>query len=178
MIFQAAEGDFAAEGHVGAVKAANPCFTMDKDYDYRIAYLSFGFEGINNPVQGSIMGRDRNTLMADLLRFLWSEPTAELMDASGEMGESIVLTATAESLSDHTLQMSEIVAYEWNFGDGSDIITTDVPTVTHTYEKGGEYTAKVLAVDFYGHKALAEGTVTVEGDYYIYLPLVTKNFGD
>ena len=179
MIFQATEGDFGAEGHVGAVKSAEPCFTMDKNYDYRIAYLSFGFEGINNPVQGSIMGQDRNTLMAHLLKFLWTEPMAALEDASGEVDETVVLTATADSIGDGTFQMSDIVAYEWNFGDGSDIVTTEVPTVTHVYTASGTYTAQVLAVDYYGHKALAESTVMVEeGMSYIYLPLVTKNFGD
>lgn len=36
-------------------------------------------------------------------------------------------------------------SYEWSFGDGSPVVTTAVPTVTHVYVAPGSYTATVTA---------------------------------
>ena len=35
--------------------------------------------------------------------------------------------------------------YEWSFGDGSPLVTTTVPTVTHVYVAAGSYSASVVA---------------------------------
>ena len=35
--------------------------------------------------------------------------------------------------------------YEWSFGDGSPVVTTAVPTVTHVYLTAGSFTASVVA---------------------------------
>ncbi len=174
MIFKAAAGEFEKNGYVGAAKSSEPSFAEEENYDYRAIYLSFGFEGVNNPQSGSIMGQDRNTLMAHLLRFLWTEPIATLT-ADGNMFQTpIMLTVGAGYVSTDTLHMAEIVSYEWDFGDGSPITVTTTPTVTHTYTQAGIYTAQVLAVDFYGHKALAQTDIQLGN--FIYLPLVMRNY--
>lgn len=179
MIFQAAEGDFAEEGHVGAVKSAEPCLTMpETDYDYRIAYLSFGFEGINDPVLGSLeMVTSRETLMANLLDFLWAEPTVSLTNT---IETTINVTETFVAEADHigTLFLPPTFdQYRWDFGDGTDFVITTAPSVTHVYTQAGVYTPRVEVMDKYGHKALASSTVTVE-EFMIYLPFVMRNAGD
>jgi len=180
MIFHAVEGDFAKEGHVGAVKSAEPCLEMpDTNYDYRIAYLSFGFEGVNDPVPGSLeLITSREDLMAKLLDFLWAEPTVSLPDTV----ETTTGVETAfEAVADHVgslLLPPGFSQYRWDFGDGTDFVVTTGPTVTHVYEEAGEYMAWVEATDIYSHKALASTTVTVEqAEFMIYLPLVMRNAG-
>lgn len=50
-----------------------------------------------------------------------------------------------------TVDFSDTVAnaqsYEWHFGDGSPILTTTVPTATHTYNAVGLYNVMLVAID-------------------------------
>ena len=71
-------------------------------------------------------------------------------------------------------------SFEWNFGDGSDPVTTSTPTVTHTYDDadGAVYTVSVLAYNTTGTlagdlDAGARGSVDqeVRQDYFtLYTP--------
>jgi thiol-disulfide isomerase/thioredoxin len=53
-----------------------------------------------------------------------------------------------------------------DFGDGTEITTCEDPSelVPHLYEEGGEYTARVVAVDVRGRQAEAELPITVSLD--------------
>ena len=39
------------------------------------------------------------------------------------------------------------VSYEWNFGDGSPVVTTTTPTQSHTYNTVGNYQVMLIAID-------------------------------
>jgi gliding motility-associated-like protein len=39
------------------------------------------------------------------------------------------------------------VSYEWNFGDGSPVVATTVPTTSHTYNTVGTYQVMLIAID-------------------------------
>ena len=51
------------------------------------------------------------------------------------------------------------VSYSWDFGDSSPIVTTANPT--HTYEKAGEYTVKLTAINATNAEDSTSKTVTV-----------------
>ena len=53
-----------------------------------------------------------------------------------------------------------IVAYEWNFGDGSPVATT--PSATHTYTAPGTYTATLKVTDNSGLSGAQSTTITVQ----------------
>ncbi len=48
------------------------------------------------------------------------------------------------------LNLSNIVSYAWNFGDGSPVSITTVPTVSHTYNISGNYTVTLTTTDING----------------------------
>lgn len=60
-----------------------------------------------------------------------SNPKLFTFDASGSTGA----------------QGSPVVRYEWNFGDGSQPVTTSSPTVTHTFPGGGQFNVQLAVVD-------------------------------
>jgi gliding motility-associated-like protein len=43
--------------------------------------------------------------------------------------------------------VANAVSYEWDFGDGSPVVTTTGPTVSHTYNAVGTYTVRLIAID-------------------------------
>ena len=57
-----------------------------------------------------------------------------------------------------------ITNYRWDFGDGSPIVETTVPSVTHDYGKGsrGTYTRHVEAVNALTRSGVASATVTIK----------------
>jgi PKD repeat protein len=67
--------------------------------------------------------------------------------------------------------------YLWDFGDGN---TSTMTNPVHTYAAAGSYTVTLEATGSCGMDSI-EMAVTVEEPgptmYYLYLPLITKNFG-
>ncbi|MBN2390756.1 MAG: S8 family serine peptidase [Anaerolineae bacterium] len=172
-IFQATSGAHIANGYTGLATSSDASLETPMTYaDWRTVYLSFGFEGINNPAADqTIVFDSRATTMMHLLSFLFTQPAVELPDVVAPAG-TITLEATAGFASGDT---TELVQYRWDFGDNSPIQTTTDPTANHSYGTG-TYTARVEVTDFYGHTAIAEGTVEVT-KAHIYLPLVMRAFG-
>ncbi len=169
-IFQAASGDHKANGYTGLATSSDASLEDPMTYaDGRSVYLSFGFEGINNPPPNTFLFDSRAMVMNHLLGFLFTQPTVALPDYDVDAGE-VTMVATAGFATEDT---TNLVQYRWDFGDGSAIQTTTTPTVTHTYQ-GGTFTARVEVSDFYGHTAIDSGTVSVTA--YIYLPLVMRAF--
>jgi hypothetical protein len=62
-----------------------------------------------------------------------------------------------------SLRGAAITKYRWDFGDGSPIVETTVPTVTHEYGKDsrGTYEAHVEAVNALSRSGVATATVIV-----------------
>ncbi|HOT93554.1 MAG TPA: S8 family serine peptidase, partial [Anaerolineae bacterium] len=170
-IFQATSGDHVADGYVGLVTSSDASLEDPMTYaDWRSVYLSFGFEGINNPPPETFLFDSRVTVMNHLLGFLFTQPTVALPDYNVMAGQEVTLQATAGFA---TADTTALVQYRWDFGDGSPIVTTTTPTVTHTYAPG-TYTARVEVTDFYGHTAIDAGTV--KSTAYIFLPLVMRAY--
>lgn len=48
---------------------------------------------------------------------------------------------------DFTDTIQEAQQYEWYFGDGSPMVTTTVPTISHTYNNVGTYQVMMVAID-------------------------------
>jgi LPXTG-motif cell wall-anchored protein len=72
-------------------------------------------------------------------------PVAKLSVASSAAGAATTFDASAS-----TVQFGTIASYRWDFGDGTAAVTTDKPTVSHTYAKGGTFTATVTETDSAG----------------------------
>jgi len=53
-----------------------------------------------------------------------------------------------------------ILAYYWDFGDGS---TSNKTNPTHAYNKAGKYTVKLTVIDKYGEETTATKTIEVKG---------------
>lgn len=80
------------------------------------------------------------------------------------VGESTKFTATVSSGSN--------VIYEWNFGDGSPVITG--PTVEHTYALAGNYTTIVTATNSLGIQTVTTAVKIESKQSSVYLPLITR----
>lgn len=68
-------------------------------------------------------------------------PLAAIKDPSPVAGVPTTFSAAASRGTS-----SPVAKYEWNFGDGQQA-TTATPTTTHIYERAGDYTATVTAID-------------------------------
>ncbi|MDP2386697.1 MAG: PKD domain-containing protein [Bacteroidota bacterium] len=56
--------------------------------------------------------------------------------------------------------------YAWNFGDGSPVQTTALPTVNHPFTPGGTYTVSVGVIDGAGCQGMSTNTSTVQVQDY------------
>ena len=54
-----------------------------------------------------------------------------------------------------------IVSYSWNFGDGSPVVTTTGPKVTHAYAVAGTFSVSLTVTDAAGHKAIATSSIKI-----------------
>ena len=157
------------EGWVGILRSVGP--TLENEGvlpgpDYRTAYLSFGLEGINNTTGYNT----REELLGQILACLNDEVAVTLEPATGMINDLITLSAEVTSSVG-----AEGVRYRWDFGDGSDIATTDAPSAAHVYRDGGTYTVRVEVTDECGNTAIDDATVSITGSK-IYLPLLAKSY--
>jgi PKD repeat protein len=58
-------------------------------------------------------------------------------------------------------QGDTLIRYQWDFGDGSGVTTTNTPETTHVYTATGTYTAQVGAIEQSGAMGLASQTITI-----------------
>jgi len=54
-----------------------------------------------------------------------------------------------------------LIRYQWDFGDGSQVTTTNTPETAHVYSAAGTYTAKVGAIEQSGAMGQAGQTITI-----------------
>lgn len=135
-------------GIVGVNDSAEP--TLEKPYlayPYRTIYLSFGLESVRNDTGKT----SRKELLQYMLYWIVDRPWVTIHGApeSVEAGQEVTLTAEAGSNTP-----TSFYRYRWDFGDGSPIVETDQPTVTHRYEEAGSYKVRVQADNTWGHSAV------------------------
>jgi PKD repeat protein/glucose/arabinose dehydrogenase len=81
--------------------------------------------------------------------------TAEAARTVGRAGLPVDLSGSAVAP-----EGRDVVAYQWDLGDGA---TADGATVTHVYEEPGRYTARLIATDSEGTRDWTTVRITVAG---------------
>jgi hypothetical protein len=167
-IFVAIGGMPQADGTVGLKKSSEPTLEEPRlKTDYRVIFLGFGLEGMN-----TITGTTPITLTRKVLDWLDDEVTVSISDGwVAHPYDLMTLTASATS----TITGTTFIQYRWDFGDGSPIATTTVPTVTHAYGAFGVYRPRVEVTDSLGHKAVSAPGTAIVG-YRIFMPVIFKNY--
>lgn len=91
-------------------------------------------------------------------------PTAALSIDFGEgnqaarEGQAITLSAAGSTAGAET---DPIAAYRWEFGDGTDSVQTDTPTVLHAWPNDGIFEARLTVIDSDGSEASATTAIEV-----------------
>jgi hypothetical protein len=124
---------------------------LDPNLLWTAAYVHVGLEGLN---------ANRGELT----------PQAALGSLHDFLTDSVSVSATHKVTADRAAFVAQasstkstITKYRWDFGDGSPIVETTVPFVTHDYGKGarGTYTAHVEAVSALTRSGVASATVRI-----------------
>jgi hypothetical protein len=148
-------------------RVKDPIGTSNTPVSWRVAFLGFGLEGVNNDT-----GRNtRAELMGALFDWLDDTVTVAFGSDSYAVAEpfgSATFTATMTS----SLGADDVL-YRWDFGDGSDPEVTTDPTASHQYLEMGVYEAYVEVVDEFGHKAVGE-PAKVQVGHQVFLPLTLR----
>lgn len=148
-IMRAASVGSGLRGVVGINTAAQPTLEQPVPaFRYRTMILSFGLEGVRNDT-----GRTTRTeLLQALLYWMVDRPTVRVEGAATvtAAGQLVSLTAVPE-----TNTPASFVRYRWDFGDGTPIVETDRPVVSHRYARPGTYKPRVEVTDSWGHQAVS-----------------------
>jgi len=116
------------------------------------ALLHVGLEGLNAN-RGDLSPQTALGLMHDFVADSVSVAVTHKVTA-----DRVAFVARASSA-----RGAPITKYRWDFGDGSPIVETTVPSVSHDYGKGarGTYTANVEAVNALTRSGVATATVAI-----------------
>jgi hypothetical protein len=112
--------------------------------------MGFGLEGVASgatPVQLGDMALD----------WLLDAVSVDLSSSTGHEKKRVTFTA-----SPHSSVGAAFTKFRWDFDDGSHIVTTTTPTVTHTYRKSDRFDVRVEATDSLGHRAIGDDGVRVK----------------
>ena len=120
---------------------------------WNAALLHVGLEGLN-PNRGELSPQTALGLLHDFVADEVSVAVTHKVTAG-----RVAFVAQASSA-----RGAAITTYRWDFGDGSPIVETAVPFVSHDYGKGsrGTYTANVQAVNALTRSGLASASVTIK----------------
>lgn len=124
-------------------------------FDGRSIYTAFGLEGINN-LSGTT---SRAELMKILIDCLNDEPVASIIQNS-DTKDAVTFQASMTS----NVEDAVAVSYKWDFGDGTDYVTTETDSVDHTYSAVGSYVARVEITDSFGNISIASMSLDGEPD--------------
>ena len=101
--------------------------------------------GTNETIADST-GGGAYTLRQPNLCLANTEPVARLT-ATPDNGVKPLIVQFDASQSSDADAIDNIASYTFNFGDGSDEVTQDYPSVSHTYVDGGNFVAKLVVTD-------------------------------
>ena len=133
--------------------AADPTLeNLEPLVTWNAAYLHVGLEGLN-PNRGQLSPQSALGLLHDFVADSVSVSVRHKVTA-----DRVAFTAQASSA-----RGAAITKYRWDFGDGSPIVETTAPTVTHEYGKGsrGTYTVNVEAVNALTRSGVASASVRI-----------------
>ncbi|SEI72848.1 PKD repeat-containing protein, partial [Cyclobacterium xiamenense] len=109
-----------------------------------------------NNYQLSVTATDLNGLTADAqMNLLINKAPVVVLEASVTEGR---VPLTVEFSSENSTDEGEIVATEWDFGDGT---TSELPNPTHTFTSIGEYTVELTLTDDRGLTSSATQLINV-----------------
>jgi PKD domain len=124
---------------------------LEPNLSWAAAYVHVGLEGLN-------ANRGELSAQAALGRL------HDFLTDSVSVAVSHKVTADrVASIAQASSTKSTITKYRWDFGDGSPIVETTAPTVTHEYGKGarGTFTVNVEAVDALTRSGVASASVRI-----------------
>ncbi len=150
-------------------RVKEPINEPQEPVSWRVAFLGFGLEGINNDTGYTT----REQLLAALFDWLDDEVTVAF-DESYYFVPADFGSATFSATMTSTLG-ADAVSYRWDFGDGTGVAFTTDATISHQYLQRGLYWARVEAMDEYGHKAVSAPVLVTVG-YHIYMPIVFRSY--
>jgi serine protease AprX len=139
--------DFDGDSHVDAVTTSP---TVTRVYD----------AGVHRPRITVVDDRGLASASAGDVEIRVSNPphASAFAPARAKSGAAVTFDASASTDPD-----GDIVAYEWNFGDGSPVVTTSTPTITHTYSvnRATVFGWAVRVVDAAGVADAAGGSIRI-----------------
>ena len=126
---------------------------LDPRVKWGAALVHVGLEGLNAN-RGELSPQSALRLMYDFVADSVSVSVTHKVTA-----DRVAFVASAASA-----RGAAITKYRWDFGDGSPIVETTAPTVTHEYGKGsrGTYTAYVEATNALTRTGVGSATVTIK----------------
>jgi Subtilase family/PKD domain len=120
---------------------------------WNAALLHVGLEGLN-PTRGELTPQTALGLLHDFV----ADSVSVAVTHRKTTSKSVVFTVQASSA-----RGAAITKYRWDFGDGSPIVETTVPSITHEYGKDarGTYVVTVEAVNALTRSGVATATVII-----------------
>jgi hypothetical protein len=153
-LFQQVGGGAPAGSAVSFSRSSEPSLEEARqEYLYRAVSMGFGVEALNASTGSSTPAQVGDRVLDWLLDTVSVSP-------SRTGGSKKTLTFAANGAS----SLGSITGYRWSFGDGSPIVATAGPTVTHRFKRGGQRLVRVEATDSLGHRAVGSLIVNVKGD--------------
>ena len=155
VVTKGADGQDAPRLTDGVATGVTPDATLERPVprvDWTAALLHVGAEGLNGN-RGELSPQTTIGLLHDFVADHVSVAVAHRV-----RGKIVDFVADASSQ-----RGSAITTYRWDFGDGSEVLTTTEPTATHEYGKGarGTYSVRVEATDALTRSGVAATTVTI-----------------
>jgi subtilisin family serine protease len=114
----------------------------------------FGLEGVNNDTGASTREEVLKTL------FDWALDTPVVTLQITESDDQINLTELTASTTS-TVGTAIPFSYQWDLGDGT-TVSSSSPSISHPYERCGDYTVSVEVTNTYFNQAVASQLITVD----------------
>lgn len=150
-IIQALSDGKEKEGFIALNRTSSPSLEQSgQAIPFRSTYLAFGLEGVRNDTGTT----SRTDLLRDVINWSLDESSVTVHGPMSidQPGQSATFTAHA-----HSSTGAPFISYRWDVGDGSPIIETQEPTLSHTFAEPGNYTVRVEATNIWGHRTISDG---------------------
>jgi PKD repeat protein len=147
----------------------------------RAFYATFGLEGMEVvTVTDELTTTSPVELLGAVFDWTESEPgTATITDITPVTTTAITLFSAEYITTTATPADAEAIAWRWDFGDGSNYVTTNTPFAGHTYACSDDnvYTVRVEIIDNSGNNVIGSQEVDVTNSCFeeergFFLPFV------